>query len=128
MSATIRPDFADLLIACADQLDDVTRCIVNGQPATWVGLYVADNGEVSTVAWCDEASCLADRAAATEHSVALPIALVRGVDNLEDRADAARAAARGAWAERARTGRLGTPEQHADAIVDAVFRALGLPR
>lgn len=61
MSAPVRPDFGDLLIACAEDLDHIRFCVGCGEDSTWAGLYVDENGEVSVSAWCDAPGCEHDR-------------------------------------------------------------------
>lgn len=67
-------DFGDLLIATANNLDDIRQCIGCGDDSTWVGLFVHDDGTVTVSAWCDAAGCEHDRTTLSAgHVVALPI-------------------------------------------------------
>lgn len=58
---SVRPDFGDLLVAVADDLDDIRMCIACGDDSTWAGLFVHENGEVTATSWCDAPACEADR-------------------------------------------------------------------
>lgn len=70
----VRVDFGDLLIAIADELDDIRQCIGCGADSTWAGIYVSDDGIVGVTAWCDAAACEHDRTVMSAgSSLALPI-------------------------------------------------------
>lgn len=76
MSAERAPiDFGDLLIAVAQDLDDIRQCIGCGQDSTWAGLFVSeDDGTVTVSAWCDAAGCEYDRTVLSAgQALALPI-------------------------------------------------------
>jgi hypothetical protein len=73
MSERVPVDFGDLLIAIAEDLDDIRLCIGCGADSTWAGLYVHDDGTVSVSAWCDAASCEYDRLLPESDVLALPI-------------------------------------------------------
>lgn len=60
--ARIPIDFGDLLIAVADQLDEIRQCVGCGADSTWAGLFVdEDTAVVNVTAWCDAANCEHDR-------------------------------------------------------------------
>lgn len=55
-------DFGDLLIAVADDIDQIRQCIGCGEDSTWAGLYIdEDTALVSVSAWCDATDCEHDR-------------------------------------------------------------------
>lgn len=67
-------DFGDLLIAIAEDLDEIRQCVGCGADSTWAGLYVADDGLVNATAWCDADACQHDRLVLSAGQVlALPI-------------------------------------------------------
>lgn len=67
-------DFGDLLVAVANDLDDIRQCIGCGDDSTWVGLYVYDDATVGVSAWCDAVRCVHDREVLSAgHVLALPI-------------------------------------------------------
>lgn len=71
---SVRPDFGDLLVAVAEDLDDIRLCVGCGADSTWAGLYVHENGEVSVAAWCDAPDCIYDRTdRSRDDLVAVPI-------------------------------------------------------
>lgn len=61
--ATQRPvvDFGDLLVALADDLDEIRQCVGCGADSTWAGLFLSEDGTVNATAWCDEPACVHDR-------------------------------------------------------------------
>ena len=55
-------DFGDLLVAVAEDLEQIRQCIGCGQDSTWAGLWVdQDTAVVSVSAWCDATTCENDR-------------------------------------------------------------------
>lgn len=70
----IQVDFGDLLIAVADDLDHIRQCVGCGEPSTWAGIFVSDDGLVGATAWCDASACEHDRLVLSAgRSFALPI-------------------------------------------------------
>lgn len=71
----VQIDFGDLLIAVADDLDEIRKCVGCGADSTWAGLFVdVDDATVSVTAWCDAPACEHDRTVLSAGSAfALPI-------------------------------------------------------
>lgn len=67
-------DFGDLLIAVAEDLDDIRQCIGCGADSTWAGIFVSDEGLVNATSWCDATACEHDRTVLSAGQVlAVPI-------------------------------------------------------